>query len=379
MSGTPYKLVWWVNDAQPDLLPSIFTATLHLGIHPWTEAKVVVIPKPGKTDYTAAKSYRPISLLECTGKVLEKIVTARLGSDVDHHDLLGPSQFGSCHFHSATDVATTLRYKAEETIKAGRIRAILLLDISRFFDSLNSSTMFHILSHLGIDNETCSWVRSLMDDRTVRLQVNDFTSEAFHPVTGTPQGSPASPIISALFTSPLLCESQGWEGADLSLYIDDRAIFASGPTFHSATTLVAQAGSAMFSWLHRFGLSANNEKTEVMFFRPAHTLKNPHLYGHPPSVVTLTDGPHTVCVTPANSLRYLGVFFTPRLSWTLHVKTMASWVRSTVKVLGVLGNSVRGFSLVQWRKVFQAILVPVLTYGAQVWFTDKRQLGLIKC
>jgi hypothetical protein len=94
------------------------------------EAKVFVIPKLGKTDYMAPKSYHPISLLECTGKVLEKIIAARLGSDVDHFDLLGPSQFGSCHFHSATDMATTLRYKAEETIEAGRIEAILLLDIS---------------------------------------------------------------------------------------------------------------------------------------------------------------------------------------------------------------------------------------------------------
>jgi hypothetical protein len=57
---------------------------------------------------------------------------------------------------------------------------------------------------------------------------------------------------------------------------------------------------------------------------------------------------------------------------------MATQVRSTVKALGVLGNSVCGFSLVWWQKVFQAILVPVLTYGAQVWFTDRRQSELLK-
>jgi hypothetical protein len=74
VTGIPYKLVRWVNDARPDILTTLFNATLRLGIHPWTEAKVVVIPKPGKADYSAPKSYRPISLLECTGKVLEKII-----------------------------------------------------------------------------------------------------------------------------------------------------------------------------------------------------------------------------------------------------------------------------------------------------------------
>jgi Endonuclease-reverse transcriptase len=74
LTGIPYKLVQWVNDARPDLLITLFNATLRLRIHPWTEAKVVVIPKPGKSDYSAPKSYCPISLLECTGKVLEKII-----------------------------------------------------------------------------------------------------------------------------------------------------------------------------------------------------------------------------------------------------------------------------------------------------------------
>jgi hypothetical protein len=94
LTGIPYKLVRWVNDTRPDLLITLFNTALRLGIHPWTEAKVVVIPKPGKADYSAPKSYQPISLLECTGKVLEKIITRHLGSDVDHFDLLRLSQPG---------------------------------------------------------------------------------------------------------------------------------------------------------------------------------------------------------------------------------------------------------------------------------------------
>jgi Reverse transcriptase (RNA-dependent DNA polymerase) len=239
LTGIPYKLVRWVNDARPNLLTTLFNTALHLGIHPWTKAKVVVIPKPGKSDYSAPKSYRPISLLECIGKVLEKIITRRLGSDVDHFNLLGPSQFGSRAHHSATDAAMILHHKAESTIKAKQIGVVVLLDISRFFDSLDLSTMFKILVHLRVDRNTCSWVRSLMADRSVRLQVNDFTSETFRPDSGTPQGSPTSPIISTLFTSPLLREAMGWEEADLSLYVDNRAIFTSGPTFHSAVAKAA--------------------------------------------------------------------------------------------------------------------------------------------
>jgi Reverse transcriptase (RNA-dependent DNA polymerase) len=176
-----------------------------------------------------------------------------------------------------------------------------------------------------------------MADRSVHLQVNDFTSKTFRPDSGMPQGSPMSPIISALFTSPLLREAMGWEEANLSLYVNNGAIFALGPTFHSAIVKAAQAGTAVFSWLRHFGLLADAEKTEVMFFTPPCTPES--LYGARPSHITLMNGPNPIRVKVANSLCYLGVFFMPRLSWTLHVTTMAIQVRSMVKALGILGNS----------------------------------------
>ena len=48
-----------------------------------------------------------------------------------------------------------------------------------------------------------------------------------------------------------------------------------------------------------------------------------------------------------------------------------------MKGLGVLGNSIRGFHLVEWRKIFISVILPVLTYGSQVWFWDVSQVTLI--
>ena len=82
-------------------------------------------------------------------------------------------------------------------------------------------------------------------------------------------------------------------------------------------------------------------------------------------------------IKPSLTLRYLGVFFTPRLDWTTHVKTMSTHARSIVKGLGVLGNSIRGFHLIAWRRIFISVIFPVLTYGSQVWFRDISQVTLI--
>jgi hypothetical protein len=124
-------------EANPSLIITTLNGALEHGTHPWGAADVVVIPKPHKPDYSLAKAYRPISLLECTGKLLEKIVANRLGADERNHHLIGPTQFGSWKYHSAPDAATLLRYKAEMTIRSGNVGGVLLLDISRFFDHLN--------------------------------------------------------------------------------------------------------------------------------------------------------------------------------------------------------------------------------------------------
>jgi Endonuclease-reverse transcriptase len=130
--GIGYLLLRWAFEANPSLFSHIFTYALRLGKHPWGDALVVVIPKPGKSDYTVMKAYRPISLLECCGKLLEKVIAARFSWEVDHLSLIGNRQFGSRHHYSAPDATLCLHYKARETIRHGCIGAVLLFDIPGF-------------------------------------------------------------------------------------------------------------------------------------------------------------------------------------------------------------------------------------------------------
>ena len=114
-----------------------------------------------------------------------------------------------------------------------------------------------------------------------------------------------------------------------------------------------------------------------MFFQPRIT--KAVTFGVPPSSLTLSlPDSSTITITLASHICYLGVFFTPRLDWSTHVKIMSTQARSLIKGLGVLGNSIRGFHLMSWRRLFISVILPVLTYGCQVWFRDTAQLTLTK-
>jgi hypothetical protein len=94
-SGIGYTILKWAHTARPEALTIIFNLCLETGKHPWNEVTIVILNKPQKPDYSVAKAYRPISLLECIGKVLEKIVANRINTDILNHDILPSTQFGS--------------------------------------------------------------------------------------------------------------------------------------------------------------------------------------------------------------------------------------------------------------------------------------------
>jgi len=81
--------------AQPDVLTDILNTSLFTGIYLWKHTTIVVLNKPKWPNYSLAKAYCPISLLKCTGKLLEKIIAKHINCNIQTTDLLPMSQFGS--------------------------------------------------------------------------------------------------------------------------------------------------------------------------------------------------------------------------------------------------------------------------------------------
>lgn len=63
---------------------SLFLQITATGLLPqdWKIARTIMIPKPGKPDYTAASAYRPIALLLTLSKIYEKLIKKHLSEQV---------------------------------------------------------------------------------------------------------------------------------------------------------------------------------------------------------------------------------------------------------------------------------------------------------
>ena len=107
---------------------------LHFTPTIWKDAKVIFIPKPGKTYYSTPKSFRPISLSNYLLKVLEKLLIWHtdeiLLKDPIHHRQHG-FQAGKC-----TETAISHTINQIETFTLNRQHCLgLFLDIQAAFST----------------------------------------------------------------------------------------------------------------------------------------------------------------------------------------------------------------------------------------------------
>lgn len=67
------------------------------GYHPkiFRKADLVMLPKPNKRDLSSVRSWRPIALLSCLGKGLERLIARRLSLAAINQKVLNPQQFGA--------------------------------------------------------------------------------------------------------------------------------------------------------------------------------------------------------------------------------------------------------------------------------------------
>ena len=268
-SGINYKILTWAFEASPDVITHLFNLSLSTGTHVWKHATIVPVPKPNKPDYSAPKAYRPVSLMECSGKLLEKVITKRINDDISlFPEILPNNQFGSRPQHCTTDAALTLVHRIQATRKSGYHAALVLFDISGFFDHIDANRTRDILAKKGFPLNLVNWVFSFLTDRTASMRLDSTDIDPFSVPDGTPQGSPLSPILSAIYTSFLLTLSTNWTHSALSLYVDGGAILSVSATPYSASQNAISKLEDVLKWLHTNGLTADYEKTELMIFSP---------------------------------------------------------------------------------------------------------------
>jgi hypothetical protein len=132
---------------------SLFNVCLAIGYHPerFRQARTIALKKPDKLDYTVVGAYRPIALLNITGKILESIVASRLSVFVEKYQLLPDIQIGARPGRSTASALELLTKQIYIIWKYGgdnggsKIITILFFNIKNVFDKISSRRLIYNL------------------------------------------------------------------------------------------------------------------------------------------------------------------------------------------------------------------------------------------
>ena len=184
--------VFWEWD--PSRITQLVRACIRLGHHPrvWKKAKGIVIPKPGKPDYSRIRAYRVISLLDVIAKLVERTAAHLIADHLERSKGLHEGQFGCRKRRSCVDAVATLMNRTQQEWDNKRVAGALFMDVKSAFNNVSKAHLVRRMEALGLGPDLIRWTTSLMSDRQVKIVLDGEMGEATPVDTGIPQRSPVA-------------------------------------------------------------------------------------------------------------------------------------------------------------------------------------------
>jgi hypothetical protein len=346
------------------VLAAIATASFRLEHFPrrLRHAVVIVLRKPGKTvdEQQYAGAWRPISLLNTMGKVVEAVLGRRVAFAAERHRLLPEMQMGN-RPHRSTELAVRLVTDVVHTAwRHGAIASLAQLDIKGAFDTVNYTRLLDTLRGMGFQPWAARWIRSYLTERTAKLWFDGEDSEVIQIRAGVPQGSPLSPILFILYTSSLYAELATHEGLASVGFADDLNLVAVARNAKDTKQVLEKAWETCSKWALKRGMQFAPNKTELLHFTRARA----------PITQRVRIGDTEV--EPQTSARFLGVWLDRKLRWSAHLGQIRRKLQTQKFALTRIAASTWGCSLDRARLVYVVAIRSAMVYGASAYHTPSK-------
>jgi hypothetical protein len=316
--GISYGILKRLPQTTWEAITNAFNACLALGYFPkiWKHAKVTMLPKPGKPP-SVLKNHRPISLLPCLGKVLERLMAKRLNSFLEGRKLINNNQAGFRAGRCTQEHLLRMSEDAFVGFKNKQATVAVLLDVEGAFDSVWHDGLRFKLVQTGLPDKLIRVTSSFLQDRSLYVLLEGSKSKVVYLLAGTPQGSSLSPTLYIIYNNdiPLNTETE----VRASQFADDSGLWTTDNSIWKAAGRLQRSLNGVETWCCKWRVVLSPSKTQLIVFSrtPSHHITVPRikLFGER--------------LTKLEEVTFLGLTMNKRLTWQSHIEQLIqkAWPR----------------------------------------------------
>ena len=218
----------------------------------WKIAKVIPLHKKG--DRSNPDNYRPISLLPCISKLLERIVQLQLLRYLQDNEIMAEVQSGFRANHSTMTALAKVTDDWLMAMDVGEYTGVVFVDLQKAFDTVDHQVLLNKLSTNGIKGVVLQWFKSYLTNRRIVTKVNDTLSEENDLTHGVPQGSLLGPLLFCIFINDL---PDIFRLSRVHLYADDTVIYCSNQNLNVVESTLNTEMQILDRWMSQTKLLIN--------------------------------------------------------------------------------------------------------------------------
>jgi hypothetical protein len=340
----------------PTFITAIYNGCLKQGIFQieWRKARQIPIIKPGKENSYEVSKYRPISLLNIGGKVLEKLMINR----INHHGFTTPyinkNQYVFMPPTSTIDAVMPLKDYIEEGFRSEEVAVLVNLDVEGAFNSACWPSILKCLNDSGCRRNLQNLTKIYLSKRLATLQTNNIKIEA-EITKGWLQGSCCGPGLWNIYYNSLPNFNYTHRTKTIA-FADDLILVTRGKTITEAENIANIELTKISSPANANKIHFNEQKSKTMFLsrRKRTECKDLEVY--------LNFRPPTQVL----SLKYLGIIQDTKLTFREHINYITEKSSNLIFALSKSAKLNWGLSHTALKTIYTGVILPVLLYGAPI-------------
>ena len=312
------RMLKQAGDAIVPSLTKLFNLSLQIGRFPNSWKLAHVTPLFKKNDKTVIDNYRPVSLLSCTGKLLERAIFKYVFNYLRDHNIITMKQSGFIPGDSTTYQLVHLYHLFTQAIENQKDIRIVFCDISKAFDKVWHEGLLFKLKNIGISGPLLNWFKDYLNSRKQRVVINGQSSSWNSIKAGVPQGSVLGPLLFLIYINDITSVIQ----SEVRLFADDTVLYIDVEDPTACANLLNTDLANMTDWANQWLVQFSPPKTVTLNI----SKKRKKLH-KPPLIMDNT------VIKEVKSHKHLGVTLSHDLGWKEHIESICISANQCLDVL----------------------------------------------